>query len=468
MGRSGAINFRNMNAIKKSGLTNYFIAAINLAVVYIFSLQAGAINDIFERSGEFQMESVFFVVSVLFVLSFIIFYVSRIAKLPSFVFAIFFGMAAHETLLPIVQNEAMLGAIVALGATLILFGGGIETPFHSFKKLMAKILSLSFLGLLITAFLFSWVVYGIAILLGHPIAISIAVLLGAVLASTDPAAIIPILKDLRFKNDSVKDIIVSESAVTDVAGTLLTVIFIAEVLGTMDPGSITNWYGNIFSGESGLLFFKQLFFGVVAGLIGYGLLEILVNFKKGHDREFEVDSAFFFFVPIISFAIALAFGGSGYLAAFIGGLLFHITEHLQQTEQFFNHVIDGFLKPTIFILLGALIDPKTLLVYAPIGIVAALVFMAVIRPVAVFVSLAPFYLWGKEKMTVNEMLFISAVRETGAIPAVLIVTIASLGLPQVAGFVEIGMWVILMTLIIEPLLLPSIAKRLDIAEVIVK
>ena len=127
-------------------------------------------------------------------------------------------------------------------------------------------------------------------------------------------------------------------------------------------------------------------------------------------------------------------------------------------------MIDGFLKPTIFILLGALIDPQSLLTYAPLGIAAALVFMLVIRPVSVFATLTPFHYFGKDRMSWKELLFISSVRETGAIPAVLIVTIASLGLPGMDGLVEIGMWVILMTLIVEPLLMPHIARYLDIAE----
>ena len=55
-------------------------------------------------------------------------------------------------------------------------------------------------------------------------------------------------------------------------------------------------------------------------------------------------------------------------------------------------------------------------------------------------------------------------RETGAIPAVLMVTIASLGIGDIRGLVPIGMWVILLTLIIEPILTPWVAKKLRVAE----
>ncbi|KKP67772.1 MAG: Sodium/proton antiporter, CPA1 family [Candidatus Moranbacteria bacterium GW2011_GWE1_35_17] len=445
-------------------IVNYFAVCISILSVYLFSSSSVFIQEFFQKNSEHELIEVFFVIAFLFVLSFVIFYVSHIIKLPSFVFAIFFGIAAHDALIPITESKEILGVIVGLGATLILFGGGIETPFANFKKLIFKILSLSFVGLFLTAFLFSWTVYGISLLLGHPISIVVSMLLGAVLASTDPAAIIPILKNLRFKKRTTKDIIISESAVTDVTGTLLTVVFISMIMAGVKFGSLNQWYGQVFSAQSGTILFKQLFFGIIFGFIGYILLEGLMKFKKKYEQEFEADSAFFLFVPIVIFTMAISFGGSGYLAAFIGGLLFSLTEHLYETERFFNNVIDGFLKPIIFILLGSIIDVHSLIAYAPLGIIASLVFMLVIRPVSVFISLTPFYFWGKEKMTWKEMLFISSVRETGAIPAVLMVTIASLGIPQIEGLVEVGMWVILMTLIIEPLLLPYIAKYLKIAE----
>lgn len=451
-----------MSIIKRKYL-KYVIALAIILAVHIFSLNSPMIESFFQKNSEHELISTFFVISFLFVLSFLVFYVSHVIKLPSFVFAIFFGIAAHSILAPITEKEEILGIIVGLGATLILFGGGIETPFANFKKLIWKIFSLSFPGLLLTAFIFSWAVYGLSLIFGQPISMVTAVLLGSILASTDPAAIIPILKNLRFKNRSVKDIVVSESAVTDVTGTMLTVVFISIIFSQIKIDSLSAWYMQVFSIDSGIILLKQLFFGLIFGFIGYLFLEGLMKFKKRHEQEFEADSAFFLFVPIVIFTMALAFGGSGYFAAFVGGLLFSLNERLYETERFFNHVIDGFLKPTIFILLGSLIDVNSLLYYAPVGIAISFVFMLIIRPLSVFISLAPFHFWGKEKISWREMLFISSIRETGAIPAVLMVTVASLGIPQIEGLMEIGMWVILMTLILEPLALPYIAKYLKIA-----
>lgn len=437
-----------------------------LALVALLGNLSPIILGLFEHSSEAELLMSFFSIALIFSLSFAIFYLSQGTPLPSFVIAIFFGMAAHPFLEPVIHSHAVLGALVGFGATLILFGGGLETPFENFKKLFGKIMTLSFVGLGITAVLFSFSVYEFGDLTGFAISYTTAILLGALLASTDPAAIIPVLKRLRFKNPSTKDIIVSESAVTDVTGTLLTVAFLALVTTGVLESGILSGYSEIFSVESGKLLLKQLIFGTAFGVVGYALLHALTKFKDSHDREYEADSAFFLFIPVIIFTLALAFGGSGYLAAFVAGLLFKMSENLHETERFFNHTIDGFFKPTIFLMLGALVDVPALIEYAPIGLLVAAVFMFVIRPLAVFVSLSPFTVIGKDKVTWQEILFISFVRETGAIPAVLLVTIASLNLPGVDGLLPIGMWVILATLIIEPPLTPWVAKKLGVATII--
>lgn len=441
----------------------YLQLAGMLGITLILNYFAHDILHLLDHGSEAALLTAFFSFSILAVLSFVVFHSSQETVLPPFVVAIFFGLSAQSLLEPIIHNKIVLGDIVAFGATLILFSGGLETPFVNFKKLFWKIASLSFPGLILTAFLFSFVVMGLAQVFSTPIALSVAALLGAVLASTDPAAIIPILKSLRFKNRDTKDIIVSESALTDVTGTLLTVAFLGLLTAGATFGSIGEWYRALGTGSSMFILAKQIGFGVLFGGLGFGLLYGLSKLKEKHKVEYEADAAFFLFVPIVIFTFAVAFGGSGYLAAFVAGLLYMLTKHLHDTERFFNHVIEGFLKPIIFLLLGALVDVQSLISYAGIGILCALIFMFVLRPLSVFISLVPFLKFGANKLSIREILFISFVRETGAIPAVLLVTIVSLGLPGMEALVPIGMWVILLTLIIEPPLTPWVASKLQVA-----
>lgn len=441
----------------------YVRLVLGLAAAYFVGLQADDLFAFFGYHAESAILKIFFVIALVCSLSFIIFYLSSGTALPSFVVAVFFGIAVKPLLMPAVRAHEVLGAMVGFGATLILFGGGLETPWSNFKKLMGKILALSFGGLLVTALLFSLLVGWLAARLGLTLSVPAAVLLGAVLASTDPAAIIPVLKQLRFANRDTKDIIISESAVTDVTGTLLTVVFLALIASGVIFPTVVDGYRALFTPETGVVLLKQIGFGVAFGVVGYAFLEALTRFKQRHEREFEADAAYFLFVPVIIFTIALSLGGSGYLAAFIAGLLFVLTENLHETERFFNHTVDGFLKPMIFLLLGALVDGNALVQYAGVGLIAAFAFMFLMRPIAVFFALGPFTLVGKNRLGWRELLFISWVRETGAIPAVLLVTIVSLQLPGMAGLLPIGMWVILATLIVGPPLTPLVARWLKIA-----
>jgi cell volume regulation protein A len=163
--------------------------------------------------------------------------------------------------------------------------------------------------------------------------------------------------------------------------------------------------------------------------------------------------------------MAMVFGGSGYLAVFIAGLLFHAPHHISETEKFFNdHVIEGYAKPTIFLFLGALAgaDFSGLVKYAPIGLILAAVFILIIRPIAVLLSIGWYTKLGKERLTWKELIFIASVRETGVIPAVLIVGIASLKIPGTEALAPIATWIILPSLIVMPLLKPRLAKKLDL------
>jgi cell volume regulation protein A len=129
-------------------------------------------------------------------------------------------------------------------------------------------------------------------------------------------------------------------------------------------------------------------------------------------------------------------------------------------------VIDGAAKPIIFLLVGALVDVHALIAFAPVGIVVGLIFMFVMRPAMVFLMLGAYGFWGNSRggLSIQELLFISFVRETGAIPAVLLVTAIAQMTPALNGLIEIGMWVILLTLVIAPPLTPYVARKLGVAD----
>jgi len=390
-------------------------------------------------------------------------YATRGTPLPSFVVAIVLGIAGHTLFSPIVANSTVLASLVTASAAVILFSGGLEMPLREFARLFIKIALLAFPGVLVTGYAFSQVIVYLGPAFGRPIVPAVVILLGAILASTDPAAIIPVLQGVKFKRRTAKDIVIAESALNDVVGTLLTSAFFKLSLAALAVGAA---YRALATPETYGFLARQVGFGVLFGLIGFALLHILSRIKRNHTESYGADQVYFLGAPIVTFVGASAFGGSGFLAAFLAGLFFKGEEHMAEIERFFYQVIDGVAKPVIFLLVGALVDVHALIAYAPVGIAAALIFMFVIRPVMVFLMLGVYGFVPKHPrgLTFKELLFISFVRETGAIPAVLLVTAIGRMTTPVNGLVEIGMWVILLTLVLAPPLTPLVARKLGIAE----
>lgn len=450
--------------MKFNKILSISILLLLLVIFYFEGQMTGFMDNSLKARADFHVIKIFITVCSLFIGAFLSLYLAKEIKLPSFVLAIIIGILAKPLFLPIISNNDTLAVIISLGASLILFGGGLETEFGNFKKTFWKIFMLAFPGVLLTAIMLTNTISIVGSGLGINISITAAILLGALLSSTDPAAIIPVLKSLRFKNVLTKDIVVSESAMNDVTGSLLTLVFLSIALTTTSAMGFGDWYSRLFSIEGGKVLIEQIAFGVIFGLLGTIALSFVKRIKTWHSTEFVADMVVLLFVPIFVYTLCLYFEGSGFLAAFIAGLIFQMNENLKETESFFNNVVDGFCKPVIFMLLGALVNFAELMNYAVIGIIVSIIFMFILRPFMVFLMLGGFVYFGKNKFSVNELLFISFVRETGAIPAVLLVSVSTLGIAGLDGLVPIGMWVILSTLIVQPLLTPWVAKKLKVAE----
>ncbi len=400
---------------------------------------------------------------IILIFGFLAYETARRTIIPSFVLAIAIGMIQKHSLEPLITHADVLSLLTTVGAAFILFGGGLDTPFKRFRELFWPILSIAFVGTLATALLTSLSLSSIATTLNLTIPIGAIVLLGAAIASTDPAAIIPSFKSLIFRAPRVKDIAISESAINDVLGAVLTGLFVTIVSMGSAHESIAALYRELFTIHTGADIMREILVGGVVGVVGFGILHGWSHWKKSNEEGGEADAALFMAVPLFCYFAAVFFYGSGFLAVFIAGLLFRLEDHISHVEHYFVHTIEGFMKPLIFILLGAIVDVDSLLQFALPGILMGALFMFVIRPLAVFVSLGVF-MAGKYSLSVRELFFLSFVRETGVIPAVLLIGLLSAGIQGAESIVPIGLWVILLTLIVQPPLTPLIARALRIAD----
>jgi NhaP-type Na+/H+ or K+/H+ antiporter len=225
----------------------YVYLVLALVVLWFFGTHAEEVLHLFSHGSEAAIMPIMVTLCVFSLVGALGVYLTRSTIIPSFVAYIFLGMAAKPYLEPIVGSEHATMLLVITGAVLILMQGGLETPFDNFKKLFWKILSLAFVALFVTAVLFSYGLVGLGTVLGVAVAPVVALLLGAILASTDPAAIIPVTQSLKWKDLTAKDTVVAESALSDVTGALLTftLLPLAVAGGVADLWS--NGYAHIFT-----------------------------------------------------------------------------------------------------------------------------------------------------------------------------------------------------------------------------
>jgi len=439
----------------------YIPYAVLIVFLVIISVLARAFFDRYPH----VTEEIDFQLLVLGGLLFIGFYINRIAPktiIPSFVWAIFAGLALQPLLSVFTGDIGALSVTMEIFAAIILFSGGLEIPFKNFKKWFFPIASLSLIGVMASSVLFAVLLYGLVSMFGtfDPIIIPSIIILSAALASSDPTAIIPTLKNIHFKKPALKQIVIAESALTDVTGSVLT-RFLLLALITVDltaQHGVLSYFTPLLQKSTYDALALQIISGILVGFAGYLVIK---RFYRGSKSESSgSDPALMISVPIVTFVVGNILGGAGLLAAFVSGLLSDVVGGIKKASHFYDSFLNHLIKPVIFIALGALVPIDVLLALAPLGIISALVFMFIVRPFVVFVSLLPWF--HKNVFGFRDFLFLSFIRETGIIAAVMIIIAAASPIIVPDFIIAIGMWIILLTLIIEPPLTPYFAKKIGV------
>ena len=342
------------------------------------------------------------------------YYIQRVAPLtalPSYTWALLAGMAMQPFLIFFNGNLIDLTLIVEICAAIIFFTVGLETPFNNLKKWFLPIASLSVLGLILSSM--SFAAFGaplLSLFSLKAIHISSLIILGAALSSVDPTAIIPSLKKIHLKKNKANEI--EESMLTDVTGTVLTrMILILLISVPLANTSLSSFMVSPMSFEISSVLSMQLIVGLLVGFIGYFLLQ---KYYRNQQQTVVLLG-----VPLISLGLGNIVGGAGLLASYITGLLADISGDMKKATPFYDHLLDSFIKPFIFVILGSLTPVSLLLYMAPIGIVFALLFICILRPFVSFVTLFPWII--EHKLEIREVLFLSFMRQSGVFTALLLI-----------------------------------------------
>ena len=340
-------------------------------------------------------------------------------------------------LIDIKADSALNQIILLFGASYILFDGGASLRLVVLKQVWITIVVIATVGVVITAALTGIVAYYI---LGAPLIA--ALLLGATLASTDPATLVPIFKRVNVR-DRVAHTLVSESALNDATGAITTFAVLAVAMGTGE-----------FSLTSSLLdLLKELMIGVVAGAaLGY-LAALLI----AHERwAFLAEYAPVVTVAAVIGAYFAADGlhASGFTAVFVFGIVlgnqnvFGLIMKAGEAQKLEEYVATTsfIMRLFIFILLGTQVDFELMGQYLVGGILVVTIFMLVVRPVTVFLCALPDR---RAQWSFSEMVFMCWTRETGVIPAALAGLLLGMKAPGAQMIASVTFIAVLMTILIQ-------------------
>jgi cell volume regulation protein A len=336
-----------------------------------------------------------------------------------------------------VGTAYMVGSIAL---ALILFDGGLRTRLATFRNVLAPAATLATAGVLITTVLTAPVA---KLVLG--IGWTQALLVGAVVASTDAAAVFLLInaRGLRLRS-RVRATLEVESGTNDPFAVFLTLLLVEFLLA----GDQT-WSHVL------VIFLRDTVLGCIIGVAGGRIITLVLNrlaLPQGLHAPFVAVSA------LVVFAAANTVHSSGFLAVYLAGLVVGNRQtRAHNSVVVFLDAVTWLAQIVMFVLLGLLVWPHRLADSLVGAVVIAAVLMLVARPVAVFLCLAPFGFPWREK------LFLSWVGLRGAVAIFLASIPLLVGLPAGYLFFDVAFVVVLSSLLIQGWTVAYAARKLDIS-----
>ena len=390
-----------------------------------------------------SINTLFILTGSLIALSVVASRLSSLFGLPLLVIFLALGMLAGEDgILGIEFDSYGLAFIIGhLALAMILLDGGLRTRLKTFRVGLRPALSLATLGVFITSGvvgLFATWIFGLTLVQG--------LLVGAIVGSTDAAAVFSMLRGQGVNlNERVGATLEIESGTNDPMAIFLTITLVEILTGQMGGPVDTLW-----------LFFRQFGLGLAIGVGGGWLSGKLIRWL---DLAPGLYSLLALALGFCVFGITSVLGGSGFLAIYLAGLM--IGNQPGRHLNFILPVHDGLAwlsQIGLFLVLGMLVTPTEMIDYALPGALLAIVLIFIARPLAVFLSIKPFF-----SFRWKEVGFISWVGLRGAVPIVLAIFPVVGGVENASLYFNVAFFVVLMSLMIQGTTLSLVANRLRVA-----
>lgn len=338
------------------------------------------------------------------------------------------------------DNYELASDICSIALIFIMFYGGFGTNWKMAKPIAVQSILMSSLGVVITAGLtglFSSIVFKTSLLEG--------LLIGAVIASTDAAAVFAILRSQKLNlKGSIASILEIESGSNDPFAYMLTII----ILGLMS----NQGYGSIVP-----MLLNQIIVGILASIV---LAKLSVYLLR--NVMFEIEGFYPIFITaisILSYSLSEYFGGNGYLSVYITGIIIGNSKipHKKSIFQFFDGV-SWLMQILLFFLLGLLAFPSQMPSVMFKGISISIFMILIARPIATFSILSWF------KVPIKEQLFISWVGIRGAASIVFAIFAVTYDVHINYDIFHIIFFIVLFSVSVQGTLIPKVARKLDLID----
>ncbi|MSP33185.1 MAG: potassium/proton antiporter [Pseudolabrys sp.] len=338
------------------------------------------------------------------------------------------------------DDVATTYTVGSIALALILFDGGLRTRLATFRNVLAPAGALATVGVVITMVIVAPVA---KLVLG--IGWIQALLVGAVVASTDAAAVFFLINagGLRLRS-RVRATIEVESGTNDPFAVFLTLLLVEMLL-----------VGDKTWSQALVALSWEAIFGCLIGYFGGRIITLVLNrlnLPQGLHAPFVAVAA------LVVFAFANAVHASGFLAVYLAGLVVGNRQtRAHNSVVVFLDTVTWLAQIVMFVLLGLLVWPQRLPETLFGAIAVAAVLMLIARPAAVFLCLAPF------KFPWREKLFISWVGLRGAVGIFLASIPLLVGLPSASLYFDVAFVVVVSSLMIQGWTVALAARKLDIS-----
>lgn len=382
-------------------------------------------------------------------------FIARLIKVPDVVMFLLAGMALGGAGLGVIDvkvDSTLNQLLLIFGSCYILFDGGASVRLNVLKGVWPTLVSLATFGVLISA-----VVTAFAAQYFLHLPFIFALLLGAVTASTDPATLVPVFRQVKIRA-KVAQTVMSESAFNDAMGAILTFAVLAIAVS-----------GGSFSISQNLLSLLQQ---VLFGLIGGAILGYLAALFIAHEKySFLAEYA-----PVVTIMSVVAaylsvdnLHASGFMAVFVFGMMlgnkdllgFKMEEHEESKLEDFILTTSLIMRIFIFVLLGSQVNFSLLQQYFWPALAVVLIFMLVARPLSVFACALPDR---RAKWTMQELLFMCWTRETGVIPGALAGMLIGMKVQYSDVIASVTFMAILLTIVLQATTTKWLANKLGLLE----